>query len=56
MIDKKDNLAKAMNLYELGKNNELFGRFTIAKKYADKCVQTASKCDDFIMKACAKAL
>ena len=53
MIDKKDNLAKAMNLYELGKNNELLGRFTAAKKYADKCVQTASKCDDFIMKACS---
>ena len=56
MIDKKDNLAKAMNLYELGKNNELLGRFTAAKKYADKCVQTASKCDDFIMKACAYRL
>ncbi len=56
MIDKKDNLAKAMNLYELGKNNELLGNLAKAKKYADKCIQTSNKCDDSIMKACAYRL
>jgi tetratricopeptide (TPR) repeat protein len=53
LIDKKDPLAAAANLYELGKNNELLCKIAAAKVYSGRCITVSLKCRDKVMKGCA---
>lgn len=56
LINKDDNFAIAINLYEFGKVNELQGNYEEALEYANKCHETSLKCDDLILLACANRL
>lgn len=56
LIDKNDNLAISVNLYEKAKLNELLSNLELADEIAKECLLKSLKTEDKISQACAYRL